>query len=84
MNAEIEVPGHEAIVAPEEAVVHYEGKDHVFIPSGAGTFELIEVETGDNTNGMVEILPGKNINGSSQIVIKGAYTLLSSLKNRSE
>jgi len=83
MNADIQVKTNDAFVLPEDAVVSFENKQYVFIEKGSGKFEMTEVITGSNENGLVEITSiGKN--QKQRIVLKGAYTLLMSLKNRSE
>lgn len=45
------------------------------------TFKMIEVKTGVTENGFTEIQTSQSIDQQSQIVIVGAYSLLSKLKN---
>lgn len=83
MNAEIEVESNHSGVLPEESVVSFEGKNYVFLALENNRFKMTAVETGDRENGFMEIknsqvLAGKKIAG------KGAYTLLMTLKNKSD
>ncbi len=82
MNAEIEIKNNIAAVLPEEAVVRFEGKQYIFESLGDNEFRITEVEVGNIENGYIEILT--EISVGKKIVIKGAYTLLMSLKNKSE
>lgn len=83
MNAEIELKKDSANAINEDAVVHFEGRNYVFLQTGKNQFEMTEVTTGDNGGGFVEILSPENFNGQP-VVTKGAYTLLMSLKNKEE
>lgn len=83
MNAEIELNNSEVYALPEEAVLNFEGKNFVFISKGNNTFEMKEVFTGQNENGFVEITNGNNFI-NQDVVTVNAYTLLMSLKNKSE
>ena len=44
---------------------------------------MVEVEMGNSENGFTEIIAGTDLSGKN-FVIKGAYTLLMSLKNTEE
>jgi cobalt-zinc-cadmium efflux system membrane fusion protein len=83
MNAEIELKNNLRSVLPDEAVVHFEGKQYVFIQNGKSRFEMVELQTGDSENGFTEITGRPDLN-EKEIVINGAYTLLMSLKNTEE
>ncbi len=83
MNAEVEVNNNNAFVLPEDAVVRFENKNYVFIKKGNYKFQLTEVNTGTTENGFVEITDAGKI-VKEDIVVKGAYSLLMSLKNKSE
>lgn len=82
MNAEVEVKNNSAYVLPEDAIVRYEGKQYAFVRKGANEFEMKEVHIGTTENGFTELLNPNTIN--QDFVVKGAYTLLMSLKNKSE
>jgi len=83
MNAEVSVENATAKVVPEEAIVHFEGKDYIFVATSNNSFELSEVETGGSENGMIEITNSTPFE-HKKIVIKGAYDLLMALKNKEE
>jgi cobalt-zinc-cadmium efflux system membrane fusion protein len=80
MNAEIEMKNGVSNVLPDEAVVSFEGKEYIFQNNGQNTFEMTPVTTGERESGYVEIVSGGGLSGK-QVVTKGAYTLLMSLKN---
>ncbi|MFN3378233.1 MAG: efflux RND transporter periplasmic adaptor subunit [Runella zeae] len=82
MNAEVEVKNNNAYVLPEDAIVRYEGKQYAFIRKTDDEFEMKEVKIGNTENGFTELLMPEKTN--QDFVIKGAYTLLMSLKNKSE
>ena len=85
MNAEVEIKQKNALAISDEAIVNHEGKDYVFIAKSNRQFDLVEIKKGGTENGFSEIttLDGKDIS-AAQIVIKGAYSLLMQLKNKSE
>ena len=83
MNADVEVITNYAASVPEEAIVDFEGLNYVFVERDKNQFAMVKVETGTHENGYIEV---KNNEGfmNKQIVIKGAYTILMKLKNKSE
>lgn len=83
MNADVEVKNKAAWVLPEDAVVRFENKNYVFVKRAELSFVMQEVKTGIAESGFVEIL---NIDAlqNKEVVGKGAYTLLMSLKNKTE
>lgn len=83
MNAEIESKNNLQNVLPDEAIVSFEGKKYFFENTGKNKFEMTETETGISENGLIEIISKADLSGK-QIVTKGAYTLLMSLKNKEE
>ncbi len=83
MNAEIEIRSHETLAIPEEAIVSFEGLDYVFIKKGGMEFEMKAIETGVKENNYAEVINSAAF-ADKEIVTKGAYTLLMSLKNKSE
>ena len=85
MNAEVEIKQKNALAISDEAIVNHEGKDYVFIAKSNRQFDLVEIKKGGTENGFSEIatLDAKDIS-AAQIVIKGAYSLLMQLKNKSE
>ena len=83
MNAEIEIKSHETLAIPEEAIVSFEGLDYIFVKNTGTEFEIKVVETGVKENKFVEAINNASF-ADNEIVTKGAYTLLMSLKNKSE
>ena len=83
MNAEIEIKSQETQAIPEEAVVNYEGKDYVFVKISGIEFEMKAVVSGLKADQFVEVINFDAFK-NKEIVTKGAYTLLMSLKNKSE
>jgi len=83
MNAEIQVKYNNSFVLPEDAIVRFENKQYIFMKKNNTQFEMTEVQTGNTENGMIEILQADKI-ANQTFVIKGAYSLLMSLKNKSE
>jgi cobalt-zinc-cadmium efflux system membrane fusion protein len=83
MNAEIEIKSHETLAIPEEAIVSFEGLDYIFVKNTGMEFEMKVVETGVKENKFVEVINSAAF-ADKEIVTKGAYTLLMSLKNKSE
>lgn len=83
MNAEIAITNAKSYVLPEDAIVRFENKHYVFVKKTATQFEMIEVQIGNTEKGLIEIIKTENLNNQT-FVIKGAYSLLMSLKNKSE
>jgi len=81
MNAEIAVTNAKSSVLPDEAILLYENKQYVFIKSGTNQFQMTEVQIGSAQHGYTEILNTEKIS-NNEYVIKGAYSLLMSLKNK--
>ncbi len=83
MNAEIEIKSHETLSIPDEAIVSFEGRDFLFVKKTGMEFEMIPIETGARENKYTEVI-NSAVFADKEIVTKGAYTLLMSLKNKSE
>jgi cobalt-zinc-cadmium efflux system membrane fusion protein len=83
MNAEIEINMKKAMVIHEDAIVNFEAKDYVFVAEGNNKFKMLPVETDVQENEFISIKNTSNLIGKN-IVIKGAYTLLMALKNKSD
>lgn len=80
-----DVTSHQAILVPENAVVHYNGAEYVFVQKEKNTFVATPVETGLSQNGYVEIKPNGYINWLSvQLAGGNAYALMGKLKNKME
>ncbi|NCU02436.1 MAG: efflux RND transporter periplasmic adaptor subunit [Chitinophagaceae bacterium] len=83
MNADVEVKNKAAWVLPEDAVVRFENKNYVFVKRAEYSFVMQEVQTGIAESGFVEIVNIDDLK-DKEVVGKGAYTLLMSLKNKTE
>lgn len=71
------------LAVPQEAVVHYTGKNYVFTSKNAKEFHLTEVETGISDKGWIELKSAGNQDWArTPIAVKGAYALLGKLKNK--
>jgi len=81
MNAEISIKNAKAFVLPEDAIVPFENKQYAFIKVDANQFKMTEVQVGNTENGFTEVLQADKI-ASSEFVVKGAYSLLMSMKNK--
>lgn len=96
VKAVIEIGANPVLALPDGAIVDFEGASYVFIqrPEAAGTdstskqsegttFEMIQVTKGVSENGYTQIKSPQGFE-SQKIVLKGAYALLSTLKNSEE
>ena len=83
MNAEIQLKNDRKLAIPEDAIVNFEGSDYVFVQKSNNTFEMTPVKIGIIENGFIEVVNAESFN-DKQLVTKGAYTLLMTLKNKSE
>ena len=89
LKAIIEAGGHDVPALPNSAIVDFEGKKYVFVSSEAQRdslhFEMIEIKLGVTESGFTEVIIPESVNVlNSQFVIKGAYDLLSKMKNSEE
>lgn len=83
MNADVEVKSNNTSSTSEDAIVNFEGLNYVFVAKDKNQFQMVRIETGTKENGFIEI-KNKGEFADKKIVIKGAYTLLMKLKNKSE
>ncbi|WP_285546250.1 efflux RND transporter periplasmic adaptor subunit [Dyadobacter frigoris] len=98
VKAVIEIGANPVLALADQAIVDFEGASYVFIqrPEAAGTedtskesdsegiaFEMVRVTKGVSENGYTQIKSPQGFE-SQKIVIKGAYALLSKLKNSEE
>jgi cobalt-zinc-cadmium efflux system membrane fusion protein len=83
MNAEIQLKDDNKLAITEDAIVNFEGSDYVFVKKSDNTFEMTTIKTGTIERGFVEVINAE-IFKDKQLVTKGAYTLLMTLKNKSD
>jgi membrane fusion protein, heavy metal efflux system len=90
VNATIDIINDSVTALPNEAVLAFEDKFYIFFFSEkkkegekfVTLFKFIEVNTGVSENGYTEVILPKNLDFDiHKIVVKGAYNLLSALKN---
>lgn len=92
LKASIEMGSKQVMALPEKAIVNLGGKSYIFIPETEKTaqnnkdhsFRMIEVQTGISENGDVEVIFPEGFDAQKEIVLDGAYDLLSKLKNSAE
>jgi cobalt-zinc-cadmium efflux system membrane fusion protein len=85
MNAEVEIMMKNVASINEDAIVSHDGKDYIFLSKSKTELELVEIKKGNSENNFTEVnaLDGKDLK-NSKIVVKGAYSLLMQMKNKSE
>lgn len=93
VKAIIETGASPVAALPDQAIVDFEGKSYIFVHStnaraakeSSLLFDMKEVTRGVSENGFSEVRFPENFDGrNAKIVLKGAYTLLSKLKNAEE
>ncbi|MCU0422246.1 MAG: efflux RND transporter periplasmic adaptor subunit [Bacteroidia bacterium] len=83
LNAELNINEGKSWYIPESAVVHYEGKDYIFIEEKRGSYKPIEITFLSQNKGNV-YFESSSIQKGNTVVINGAYSLLMSLNNKEE
>ncbi|QXU42060.1 efflux RND transporter periplasmic adaptor subunit [Pedobacter sp. D749] len=89
LKAYVESGMNKVEALPDAAIVEFEGKKIVFInqPADKGNntyrYRMMEVKTGVAENGYTQVSFAGQIN-NAKVVIKGAYDLLSKVKNTEE
>ncbi|OFY59800.1 MAG: hypothetical protein A2Y87_07850 [Bacteroidetes bacterium RBG_13_46_8] len=93
VNALIEIAGSKVTVLPSEAIVSFDDKDYLFVfeknkeedDKPFSEYRMIEIRKGITDQGFTEvILPEGFDMKAAKVVIKGAYNLLSAMKNAGE
>lgn len=83
VNATIELTNENAFVINNAAVVTFEGKNYVFVQESKTAFQMVEVQLGIVSKEFSEIR-NYDLLKDRKIVVKNAYTLLMTLKNKEE
>lgn len=84
LNARIQVDNVKTTAVPEEALVRYANSEYLIKVTGKNTYELLPVVSGVKQEGVVAVSSAsENLNGVV-VVTKGAYTVLSAMKNTGE
>lgn len=68
---------------PEKSLVHFEGKEFVFLREGELKFTMVEISAGVRNNDWVQVQNTVDLKGK-EVVVDGSYTLLMALKNVEE
>lgn len=93
LKAYIETGSNQVMSLPVAAVVEFEGKKYIFIAEPAVAksgqdkihhFKLTEVSAGITDGGFIEVNLPVQMDTTNKIVLKGAYDLLSKMKNSEE
>lgn len=94
LKAVIETGAAETAALPDEAIVTSGGKKYIFIQTEGETetdtthayhFKMVEVQTGISENEYTEVTLPEDFNPNTKnIVVKGAYDLLSKMNNSEE
>jgi cobalt-zinc-cadmium efflux system membrane fusion protein len=72
-----------ASCVPEKSLVHFEGKEFVFLKEGAQKFAMVEISAGIRSDDWVQVQNIAALKGK-EVVVEGSYTLLMVLKNVEE
>ena len=86
IKANIEVGKNKTLSLPEKAIVQNAGKNYVFVKMNSEhkdefAFKMTEIAVGVSENGFTEVMLPKDVSISADIVINGAYDLLSKMLN---
>jgi cobalt-zinc-cadmium efflux system membrane fusion protein len=81
LNGVIESNPIKATVLPREAVVSHEGAAYIFTSQGSHQYKIVPVQAGVEAEGVISIQLPEGFDRNQPIVIQGAYTLLSKMKN---
>ena len=89
VKALIETTSDNVPALPVEAVIQSEGKDYIFIQTDTAqnkfNFKMIPVIKGTEQEGFVAVTLMEDVNmNKNKVVVKGAYSLLSAMKNVEE
>ncbi len=84
MSATLEIRADSVWSIPEDAVVRSGEGQAVFTANADGSYTMVPVTTGAQEYGFIELLDPSNELRERPLVVKGAYALLSTLKNSGE
>src|SRR5918993_1960872 len=94
LSAYVETGGALVTALPDEAIIDYNGKKYIFIADeeerrqgkasdGSQNFTMLEIQTSNRELGFTEVKVRDSVSQTS-VVVKGAYSLLSKMKNSEE
>ncbi len=92
LKASIQTGSNQVTALPEKAVVNFGGKSYIFLPeenkaeqsNKSYSFRMVEIQTGVTENGYTEVILPQGFNPETEIIVDGAYDLLSKMKNSAE
>jgi cobalt-zinc-cadmium efflux system membrane fusion protein len=84
LTAIVETGGAMVTALPNEALIAFQGKTYVIVPTDANHYEMIEIATGPSESGYTEVTLPENLNSNSDFVVEGGYAILSQMKNTLE
>lgn len=90
LKALVEAGGALVQALPDEAIIDYQGKKYIFVntngnaPNEAYQFRMIEIEVGSSELGYTEVILPDDYKKDLKVVTKGAYAILSKMKNSEE
>lgn len=100
LKALVETGGSEVTALPNDAIVDFQGEKYIFITSAAkqhsyaakdtavegdNHFTMLPVQTGNSELGYIEVTLPENFDmENTNVVVKGAYSLISKMKNSAE
>lgn len=99
LKAVVETAGALVAALPDEAIIDFQGKKYVFIAAQEANgsqsnqgeaheedqhFTMQEITIGNSELGYTEVFLPEGWNVENQVVVKGAYAILSKMKNREE
>ena len=85
LSADLVVENNEAVLIPIDAVQRFQGKDFIFIQSGANEFEAIEIQVSQTNADFVTVSNADTTKWiGKSLVVKNAFSLLGKLMNKSE
>jgi cobalt-zinc-cadmium efflux system membrane fusion protein len=100
LKANVEAGGAIVAALPDESIIDFQGKKYIFVLADekglnegsqkAETgdegqhFTMMEIQTGNSELGYTEISIPEGFDENTMVVIKGAYSILSKIKNSEE
>ncbi len=93
LKAIVEIGGGMFSALPNDAIIDYQGKKYIFVTANANGkhanegqhFTMVEIQNGDSEMGYTEVqLPSDFDITNTEVVVKGAYSILSKMKNSEE
>jgi membrane fusion protein, heavy metal efflux system len=84
LNADIAITSASAMTVPNDAIVHFENKEYVFLAKDDHHFEMVEAKIGLVEKGFSQLTLADNSTKQPNIVTKNAYTILAKMKNVAE